>query len=234
MYKRASFNTYARARRLRKRGLSYESIATKLNISKSTAHFWTRHICLSELQIRRLRKNSQRGSQKGLKTIAERKKNVKKDIRIGVNNLFKKITFNTNFYKLICALLYWAEGAKRNTSGVVFVNSDPIIVRTYLCLFRSCFKLEESKFRILVHIHDYHDDKSVKKFWSETTNIPVSQFNKSYLKKNTKKRSREGFMGTASIRYYDYKIALELQFIYNTFALLKGRRSTADLETPNL
>lgn len=92
------------------------------------------------------------------------------------------------------------------------------MVKTFLKLLRSTFILDEKKFRALVHIHEYHNEKEIKAFWSKVTGIPLTQFNKSYLKTHTKKIIRKNYKGTISIRYYDYKIALELSFIYNIFA----------------
>ena len=74
---------------------------------------------------------------------------------------------------------------------------------------RFSFKLDERKFRAMLHLHDYHNEKKI---------IPISQFSKSYKKPHTGKRKREGYPGSTRIRYYYSKIALELRTIYNTFA----------------
>ncbi|EKD62724.1 MAG: hypothetical protein ACD_52C00077G0001 [uncultured bacterium] len=83
---------------------------------------------------------------------------------------------------------------------------------------RFSFKLDERKFRAMLHLHDYHNEKKIMIFWSDLTQIPISQFSKSYKKPHTGKRKREGYPGSTRIRYYYSKIALELRTIYNTFA----------------
>lgn len=98
------------------------------------------------------------------------------------------------------------------------MNSDPKMIETFLKLFRIAFTTNESKFRALVHIHEYHNGEKQRKFWSELTKIPINQFSKNYLKPHTKKRIRDGYQGCIRIRYYDATIALELRTFYNTLA----------------
>lgn len=119
--------------------------------------------------------------------------------------------------RLISAIMFWAEGSK-DKSSVTFVNSDPIMISTFIKLLRESFDVDESKFRALIHIHEYHDEEELKKFWSKTAEIPLSQFTKSYRKPHTKKRKRPGYRGCVAIKYYDYKVALRLFSTYNTFA----------------
>lgn len=83
---------------------------------------------------------------------------------------------------------------------------------------RFSFPIEEDKFRAMVHIHEYHNERLIKKFWSKITKIPLSQFSASYQKPHTKKRKRPGYKGSLRIRYYNAKISRELHAIYETFA----------------
>lgn len=210
-------NLITEAKRLRYQAYSYGEISKKLKIAKSTAYLWVKKVELDEKAIKELNKKNVLARLKGLKVLKEnreqRKKNIKKLAMMSVNN----IKFNRGIKKLLCSFLYWGEGSK-NTNSLIFTNSDPIMIKAFLTLLRSSFELKESKFRGLVHIHEYHNEKEIKNYWSKITNIPLSQFSKSYLKPHTGKNIREGYEGTISIRYYDYKIALELGFIYNMFA----------------
>ena len=156
-------------------------------------------------------------AKKAKEVLKTKKDNIMKIISDNSNNYVSKIESNKEFNKLLCSFLYWGEGSK-NTNSLIFTNSNPKMIRSYLNLLRESFELDESKFRALVHVHEYHEDIEIKKYWSKITNIPLSQFSKSYLKPHTSKNIREGYKGTISIRYYNYKIALELSFIYNRFA----------------
>ena len=210
-------NLINEAKKLRGQAYSYGEIAKKLQIAKSTAHLWVKRVELDEKALKELERKRTLARLKGLKALKNirelRKNQIKKLAIISVN----KINLNRETKKLLCSFLYWGEGSK-NTNSLTFTNSDPLMVKSFLTLLRSSFELEERKFRALVHIHEYHNEKKIKNYWSKVTNIPLSQFSKSYLKSHTGKNVKEGYKGTISISYYDYKIALELSFVYNWFA----------------
>jgi len=77
--------------------------------------------------------------------------------------------------------------------------------------------VDETKFRALIHLHEYHDESKQKKFWSDITKISENKFQKSYLKINTGKRIKENYPGCISIKYYDAKIFKELKALYKSF-----------------
>jgi len=205
------------ALRLRKNGYSYEEISKKLKIAKSSAYLWCNQVVLNEKAKKRISGRMAIGIKKAKEVLKTKKDNIMKIISDNSNNYVSKIESNKEFNKLLCSFLYWGEGSK-NTNSLIFTNSNPKMICSYLNLLRESFELDESKFRALVHVHEYHEDIEIKKYWSKITNIPLSQFSKSYLKPHTSKNIREGYKGTISIRYYNYKIALELSFIYNRFA----------------
>lgn len=212
-----SSNLINEALRLRRKGYSYEEISKKIKIAKSSAYLWCKKIILNQKAKERIRKRLAIGMVKAKKVLKSRRDKIKKEIIDKANFYISKLKSNKEINKLLCSFLYWAEGEKTTTS-MVFINSNSTMILTFLTLFRSSFALDEKKFRCLVHIHEYHNNDEIKKYWSNITKIPIDQFSKSYLKPHTKKRIRDDYKGTISIRYYDYKIALELSFIYNRFA----------------
>lgn len=92
------------------------------------------------------------------------------------------------------------------------------MVVTFLKLIREGFLIDESKLRVLVHIHEYHNNDEIKFFWSSVTKIPLNQFHKSYLKPHTGKRIKEGYMGCVNINYFDSQVARQIKVLYNMFA----------------
>lgn len=200
---------------LRKNGKSFKEISDLLNISKSTASIWTRKVYLGEMALKRLQDISGKGRQKGVFTNKKKRAALVSDIKKTVErSLVLKPTTSLN--KLLCSLLYWCEGEKTERS-IAFVNSDPLLISTFLQLFRSGFKIYESKFRACLHLHQYHNENKQKRYWSRVTQIPVSQFF-IYRKPNTGKNIKKGYPGCVSIRYHDYKKAIELGFYYKIFA----------------
>ena len=117
---------------------------------------------------------------------------------------------NQGFYKSMLAMLYWAEGEKKG-SGPKFANTDPKLARLYISLLRKCYNIDESKFRIRLHLHYYHSIKKSKSFWARTLSVPLDQFTKIGIKKRSvKKRFRKNFAGICFIYYGNSKIRKEL------------------------
>jgi hypothetical protein len=201
---------------LRRKGYSIKEVAQKLKIAQSTSSLWLHNINLNKSAMNRLKNRKILEQYKSMKIAEEKRAVIRYEFR---NKLLKTISIihkNNALYKTICSLLFWAEGSK-SLSFLSFTNSDSKMVSLFLHCLRSSFNLDEKKFRIKVHIHGYHNDSEIKKYWSFITNIPPYQFTKSYLKPNTEKRVRENYKGCINIRYYDYRVALELCSLYNTF-----------------
>ncbi|RJQ37342.1 hypothetical protein C4559_03825 [Candidatus Microgenomates bacterium] len=152
--------------------------------------------------------------------LKEKQKNILKKEAF---KIIRTIPRSRSFTKLCCALLWWCEGNKDN-SMVRFTSSDETLIKNFLYLLRSGFKIDESKLRVLVHLHTYHIDIKQRKFWSEVTGIPLKQFHKSYQKANTGKRQHENYQGCIAVTYYDAKIAKELEALYNVFSTFRGVR----------
>lgn len=207
---------------MREKGYSLSEIAAALNISKSTASLWLRNIFLNKSAQERINKRKE----KGRSFMMQRRQELKKQLIQNLLDKNKKTVDNfgrqKEEMKAMCSLLYWCEGNK-NSNTLQFTNSDPLMVTAFLYLLRKSFNIEERKFRVCLHLHDYHDENKQKKFWSKLMEIPETQFIKSYRKPHTGKNKRKGYPGCVSLRYHDYKIANELEIIYKLFAEKYGR-----------
>lgn len=188
-----------------------------MGIAKSTIYNWTKLIALSQKAKEKLNKDKYEGAKRGARKNKLKVLKMKRDMKKKGSKTLGDVYFSKSLLKVLCSFLYWGEGNKSG-SYVAFINSDPEMIEVFMILLRKSFKLDEKKFRVLVHIHEYHHEENILNFWSKITDIPLSQFSKSYLKPNTKKRRRSGYMGSARIRYYDVKIVRELQALYNTVA----------------
>ncbi|MCL4354904.1 hypothetical protein M1349_05605 [Patescibacteria group bacterium] len=126
---------------------------------------------------------------------------------------------DTNNAKVFASLIYWCEGTKYPASNKLeFANSDPLLLKLFTTLLRKAFVLKESKLRVHVQIHDTHDFKKIKNFWSNHLDIPQSQFIKPTVTKPRGGKHRKDYLGTCTVRYYDYRIQLKLIGIYEAFA----------------
>ena len=208
---------------LRKDGYSLKEIAESLHIAKSTASVWLSELKISEETQRRFAEKRILGHYKTQQIRHQQKIAKKKTQHQKALQELADVPYSKELAKIYCALLWWCEGNKRD-SFVRFTNSDPTLVTNYLAEFRTGFNLDETKFRVLMHLHSYHDEELQKKFWSKITKIPTKQFHKTFQKSNTGKRQKDGYQGCIAITYYDVRIANELEAIYNAFTTLRGVR----------
>ena len=206
----------AEAIKLRIEGFSLKQISDKLDVSKSTASLWLRNVALSEEAQARLAQAQVLGRANAFTARQQKSAERTEIFQNNALNMLKTVPNSPELAKIFCALMWWCEGNK-NESFVRFTNSDSSLIKNYLQTFRRGFDLDESKFRVLVHLHSYHNEEQQKKFWSETTKIPLKQFHKSYQKSNTGKRKHDNYQGCIAVSYYDAKIAKELEAIYNAF-----------------
>ena len=135
----------------------------------------------------------------------------------------QKLQFPLETKRSILATLYWSEGSKGE--GVLdFANTDPQLCLIFTTLLRECYKLDESKFRIRLHLHKYHNDKDLKKYWSKLLKIPTSQFNAIVWKKepNSGKRYRQNYHGICFVKYN----SVDLQKRIMAYAHLLGEKLT--------
>lgn len=198
-------------------GKSYSEIRKFLGVPKSTISTWFGKTLKRPIdkQVRRehfarihklasiaLKKRWERKRKEEDWLIKEKVKKELKSYPLG----------NIGFYKSLLAMLYWAEGNKdKKATGTKFTNTDPNLISLYVTLFRKCYNVDESKFRVRLYVHYYHSIKKVKKFWSKILNISQNQFTKTYVKKRSKaKRFRKNFAGICFLYYGDSKIRKEL------------------------
>ncbi len=219
---KAKLDLRMKAIALREQGYSLNEISESLHISKSSASLWTRNIILKDPIKDILFEKRIKGRQKA--SAAYKAKTDLKLVAAGVyaRDIVTRVTLSADTERLICSLLYWCEGVKiRRSNSFGFTNSDPNLVKVFLQLLRRNFSIDERKLRITLHIHEYHNPEKQLQFWSNVTNIPISQCHKPYLKPNSGSRIREGYEGCITIRYFDTEFARNFEAIAVEF-LKKG------------
>lgn len=199
---------------LRKQGYSFNEMSRLLNVAKSTVSSWTRSVPLSDKARLRIRDLGDKGRQKAKETIRHKQTltldNIKNNCGVMVN---KK--YGLDDYKLFLTLLYWGEGAKTK-QRVIFINSDPDMIRMYLWLLRKSFSIKEERLKGLLHLHEYHNREEMVSFWSKITGIPKNNFS-IYNKSHTGINKKPGYKGCLSIRYGDSRIIKEIFIIIERF-----------------
>lgn len=203
-----------KAIRMRRDGFSLSEISNTLNIAKSTASVWLRDQPLSEdAQVLIAQKRTDARVRTGNTHRARTDTRIKL-AQDYAHDVLSRVSVDADTSRLLCALIYWCEGVKiRRSNTFGFTNSDPNLIRVFMRLFREGFDVDESKLRLTLHVHEYHDASAQLRFWSKVATIPLTQCHKPYKKPNTGVRKREGYQGCVSIRYFDIDVARRLESI---------------------
>lgn len=181
--------------------LSFREIGRRLQIDDSLISIWCRNILLDK-------------ANKVMNTNQTKRGVIKNSELMILNN----IIFNKDLIKIICGIIYGCEGAKYPASNcVAFTNSEPSLISTFVNLLRKGFKLDEKKFRAHLQIHTNQDASKLMSYWSKLLTIPLNKFYKPTITNPTDKKHRSGYLGTCTIKYYDYRIQLKLIGIYEGF-----------------
>jgi hypothetical protein len=194
---------------LRKQGLSYGSIAKKLGISKSTASSWLYTIKLKPEQQKILCSNQVKHLNTGENSQRNRRaREIENIIQEAKSEINSHISLES--YRLFGVALYWAEGSK--TKMFNMTNSDPHLIMFWIKWLEKIFNIKPITLKARLNIYPQQSESDIKRFWSELTDIPLSNFGKSYVKplsKNYKKNNL--YYGTIRIEVpkstdYRYKV----------------------------
>ncbi|MBL7036638.1 hypothetical protein ISR94_02215 [Candidatus Microgenomates bacterium] len=174
------------ARKMRSNGESVRVITKKLGVSKSSVSLWVRDIILTVEHMESLKQRRIKGAELGrlrgslaqknkrLNTIREmEKKGIKK---------FKNIT-DQEFFSAGIAL-YWEEGSKK-TRKLGICNSDPEMIKFMISWYSKFFNLGPKRLSLRVGINQSHEKREtiVRKYWSDITGVPMSNFRKTSFKR---------------------------------------------------
>jgi hypothetical protein len=104
------------------------------------------------------------------------------------------------------AIAYWCEGSKnkphRNDNRVVFINSDPGLIRFFL-QFLALTGVSPDRLVCRVQIHESADVAGAQRFWQTATGLSAGQFRPPTLKrhnpKTTRKNTGEDYHGCLAI-----------------------------------
>jgi len=196
---------------LRKEGRSYSQIKATLKVPKSTLSGWLHNFPLTKKQIRLLRDINAERIEKFRETMRQKRiarlENVLKE-------KIKELLPLSRRELLLCGLfLYLGEGAKSERSKLSISNTDPDIIKFTLFWFNKILKIPKNKIRVDLQLYKDMNAGKEQNFWSKRLNLPLNQFNKSYIKKNSRQRiNHKGSFGhgTCAISFYNVKIKDEV------------------------
>jgi len=175
----AKFIEREKALVLRKKGMSYSHIKKEIGVSKSTLSVWLKDMPLSEDRLRELRDNSQIRIEKYRETRKKQREEKLKRIyeiqKKKIGSLSKRDLYIAGLF------LYWGEGTKTMNSLVSVANTDPAMIRVYICWLK-LLGYEKSKLRFKLHLYCDMDVDEETKYWMKQLDVKKHQFTKPYIK----------------------------------------------------
>lgn len=194
------------ARLLRSQGNSLSQIATRLEISKSTASRWCADILLTQNQNRKIEQRRKASFQKSLAPInASRQHEKQMDISDQKEKGEKDVSIYSDDSLLFLGLgLYWGEGYKKGSQELGFTNSDPFLLRVYISWLERCYGVSQDRFIARVTINqDYvHKADEIIDYWCKELNLHRSQFSKtSFISSSgSNKKCDDTYHGTLRLK----------------------------------
>lgn len=187
---RAKDDLRARARELRRQGMTYNEIQAALGCSKSSVSLWVRDLprpepkCTPEEQRARMNAGLAR-----LRADQDRERQATKQAAAA------EIGELSDRELLIAGVaLYWAEGAKdkpyRRTEVLQFINSDPNVIRVYM-RWLALLGVSLDRLTLRVSIHESADVEAAEKYWADAVGVDRAAFSKATLKKHNPRTVRK-------------------------------------------
>ena len=183
-----------RARELRALAWTLSDIAAELGVAKSSVSLWVRNVEF-EPRERSLSAARFRGA-----NVLQRRKAA--EIAALLDEGRARIGRLSERDLLIAgAALHAAEGA--TTPGTVnFPNTDARMIQFFCTWLRTCFLLDEARWRVRLYLHHGLDLDAANLYWSQITDIPLTQFIRPYRAvADGSIRSTKHPMGCPSVRY---------------------------------
>ena len=219
-----SKETKSKAINLREQGKSLLEIANTLSIAKSTCSLWLSNTKNKGLYGTMTKQEWMKFIQKK-SVIALHKRTVirQQNRESEAMEKIKSLQVSIEVKRSILATLYWTEGSK-GVGVLNFANTDPRLCLIFITLLRNCYEIDETKFRIRLHLHNYHNEQQLKIYWSELLKVPTSQFNQTIWKKepNSGKRYRQNYHGICFVKYN----SVDLQKRIMAYAYILGEKLT--------
>jgi hypothetical protein len=184
-----------RARELRALSWTLNEIAAELDVSKGTVSTWVRDVQFTP-------RPRNRGHPAGPKHPMRLRKEAEIErCRIEAEAWVGELTGRD--LAMFCLGLYAGEGSK--TDGAVsMANTNPRYLRALLAWLRGDFRLDESRWRARLYLHEGLDLDSVMEHWIGLLGIEAGRFHKPYRAvADSSIRSRKHLNGCATVIYSD-------------------------------
>ncbi|MEU6884553.1 hypothetical protein ABZ918_04895 [Streptomyces viridosporus] len=179
-----------KARELRLQGWTYDRIQMELGCSKSSISLWVRDLPKPERRdpTEQAKLAARKRWEHELAVRDEKRQRTKAAAAQEISNVSDRDLF------MVGVALYWAEGSKDKPydrrENVLFVNSDPGVIKLYLAWLR-LLGVERERLQYRVMIHMTADVEGAERYWADLVGVDVSRLQKTTIKKHNPKTVRK-------------------------------------------
>lgn len=182
-----------RARELRAQAWTLADIASELGVAKSSVSLWVRDVAF-EPRPRNRGHPGHSPHPAHLAKLAEIER-CRNEARATIGEL------SDREFLMFGLALYAGEGAKRD-GELRLANTDARLIAVYAAWLRKFFRIDESRLRVKLYLHDDLDLETAIGFWSAVTGVPASQFRQPYrARADPSTRTRKHVHGCATLIY---------------------------------
>ena len=165
---------------LRRQGVSYEDIRTRLGIAKSTLWRWLKAEGLVETQPQKLTELKRLAQRKGAAIVKARRLARTQAILEHASGEIGALSRRDLW--LLGLAFYWAEGAKqkpRNISaGVIFVNTDPAAIRLFVKWLNEVCGVSDDRLGFEIYLHETADALRARVYWATQLCLPLERLSR--------------------------------------------------------
>lgn len=169
---------------MRKAGHSYNYIAPRVGVSKSTLSVW-----LAEVPYIPNTETVERIGKAQKAMMAAKSKIKRESFLLAREQAGQDIaTMSTRDLFMLGLGLYIGEGAK-SSSVTCFVNSNVAVMRLIINWFTQAIGMKPDHIRIRLHLYPDSDIERCHNYWSSQTGIPKSQFHRPVIDTRLNKKA---------------------------------------------
>ncbi|MBI4138398.1 MAG: helix-turn-helix domain-containing protein [Candidatus Wildermuthbacteria bacterium] len=209
------------ALRRRQQGESYSQIKKILGVSKGTLSIWLRNYPLSKERIRELRDWNEQRIERFRATMRGKREERLETIYSAQKKYLLPLSTRELLLSGLC--LHWGEGSKSQTNSIILSNTDPGMIRFYICWLTQALCVPKEKIKIRLQLYRDMTAKKEIEYWATILNIPQAQFTTPYFKESLQKRiNHKGSFGhgTCNVIAYNTKlaevVAMSIKVIHNS------------------
>ncbi len=163
---------------LRKNGKTITELVELTGIPKTTVWHHVHALVLDDKIMATLR--ARRGGSRVRKTKDLNKaEQVAFEIRHGENSVLSKLI----------AMLYWAEGHKKE---FVFTNTDPDMLRIYICFLHTVLNIDYRDITVLVRTSDPISPEKALSYWAKTLHLSKTAIRNNHNNTQNKTKTTYG------------------------------------------